>query len=215
MGQALVIGVATKLYIHKQERYTKYTKDDILEDLKNCLNLELYNITETEKELVLSIKNEVFVGNIYNFLLNEICELEWEGENKEKLNNFLNKISKLKQTEEIEKLIKEEGSSYLYIITGCPWEDISYICDGKFTIIPTLLTYTFSYKVFMECYGDTFRYLRKKLQKSINNPLKDDVFLMVKNSGIIEAIEEAEKEIGLSKRYTDLDEMWRDLVKED
>ena len=29
MGQALVIGVATKLYIHKQERYTQYTKDDI------------------------------------------------------------------------------------------------------------------------------------------------------------------------------------------
>ncbi len=35
------------------------------------------------------------------------------------------------------------------------------------------------------------------------------------NAETIKAIEDAEKGINLSKGYTDLDEMWRDLEKED
>ena len=35
------------------------------------------------------------------------------------------------------------------------------------------------------------------------------------NSETIKAIEDVEKGIGLSKGYTDLDEMWKDLEKED
>ena len=35
------------------------------------------------------------------------------------------------------------------------------------------------------------------------------------NTETIKAIEDAEKGIGLSKGYTNLDEMWKDLEKED
>lgn len=35
------------------------------------------------------------------------------------------------------------------------------------------------------------------------------------NTETIKAIEDTEKGIGLSKGYTDLDEMWKDLDKED
>ena len=35
------------------------------------------------------------------------------------------------------------------------------------------------------------------------------------NSETIKAIEDAEKGIGLSKGYTNLDKMWKDLEKED
>ena len=35
------------------------------------------------------------------------------------------------------------------------------------------------------------------------------------NDETIKAIKDAEKGIGLSKVYTDLDEMWKDLEKED
>ena len=35
------------------------------------------------------------------------------------------------------------------------------------------------------------------------------------NNETIKAIEDAEKGIGLSKAYTNLDEMWKDLEKED
>ncbi|MBQ9657987.1 MAG: type II toxin-antitoxin system RelB/DinJ family antitoxin [Clostridia bacterium] len=35
------------------------------------------------------------------------------------------------------------------------------------------------------------------------------------NVETIKAIEDAEKGLGLSKAYTDLDEMWKDLEKED
>lgn len=35
------------------------------------------------------------------------------------------------------------------------------------------------------------------------------------NTETIKAIEDVEKGIGLSKGYTDLDEMWKDLEKED
>ena len=50
-----------------------------------------------------------------------------------------------------------------------------------------------------------------------NKPMKEILeYLGTKLNGeTIKAIEDAEKGIGLSKGYTDLDEMWKDLDKED
>ena len=61
----------------------------------------------------------------------------------------------------------------------CPWENILYIGDGELCITATLLSYTWAFKVYLECYWDLFRYLREKTQIAIDNPLKGDVFLMV------------------------------------
>ena len=42
-----------------------------------------------------------------------------------------------------------------------------------------MLVYNMAYKVLFESYYELFRYLRKKIQSAIDNPLKDDVFLMI------------------------------------
>ena len=41
MGLAMVIGVATRIYVEKKLRFKVYSKNEILEKLKNSLNLEL------------------------------------------------------------------------------------------------------------------------------------------------------------------------------
>ena len=46
--------------------------------------------------------------------------------------------------------------------------------------------------------------------------MKEDEEEFIKlNNETIKTIEDAEKGIGLSKEYTDLNEMWNDLEKED
>ena len=96
-----------------------------------------------------------------------------------KLNEILNKIKDAKDTKSVIDIVEDEGAYYLHIMTGCPWETISYIDDGDLCIMATLLTYSYSYKVFLEEYYELFRYFRSKLQDAIDNPLKDDVFPMI------------------------------------
>ncbi len=57
-----------------------------------------------------------------------------------------------------------------------------------------------------------------KIKEDDNNSVSKELYEKVKepklNAETMKAIEDAEKEIGLSKGYTDLDEMWKDLEKE-
>mgnify|MGYP007069893004 CR=1 FL=1 len=181
MGLALVIGVATKIYVKKSTDFKEYTKDEIIKQLDGKLNMNLYDVRDCEEDkmLVFTIKKEIFKNNIYDFLVSETKNLKWKGKHREELNQILEKIKGAKDTESIMNIVKEEGSYYLHIMTGNPWETISYIGDGDLSIIATLLTYSFSYKVILEEYCDLFRYIRSKLQDAIDNPLKDDVFLMI------------------------------------
>lgn len=64
-------------------------------------------------------------------------------------------------------------------MSGCCLETISYISKKRLTVYAELLVYNMAYKVFLEDYFEMFRYLKEKIQSAIDNPLKDDVFLMV------------------------------------
>ncbi len=181
MGLALVIGVATNIYVKKKNSFREYTKDEIIKQLDGKLNMELYDVSEDQEDnlVVFSIKEEIFKNNIYDFLMKETKNLKWKGKDRENLNEILSKIKDAKDTKSIIDIVDEEGSYYLYIMTGCPWETISYIDDGDLCIMATLLTYSYSYKVILEEFYDLFRYFRSKLQDAIDNPLKDDVFPMI------------------------------------
>lgn len=47
------------------------------------------------------------------------------------------------------------------------------------TVYTEMIVYNMAYKVFLECYNDMLKYLRDKIRNAIDNPLKDDVFLMI------------------------------------
>lgn len=179
MGIALDIGVATKISIEKKSGFKMYSKDEILEKLKDCLNLELYNIDEDEESVLLEIKEDIFLKNIYNLLLTETLSSKWKNEDKENFDKLLLSIKKAKSINEVEEIVKDKGSYYMFFCEGCPWEDISYISDEDLNIIPKMLVFENSYKVIFETYYSIFRYLRAKIQQAIDNPLKDDVFLML------------------------------------
>ncbi len=180
MGLAMVIGVATRIYVEKKLRFKVYSKDEILEKLKNSLNLELYDVDENEEYVIFDIKNDIFIDNIYDLLKNEMEGFRWRDENDvAELNEILRLIEQKKSVKDVEKVICEKGSYYLHMMEGNCFETISYICEDDLCIMARLLVYDLSYKVYLECYFQTFNYLRKKLRSAIDNPLKDDIFLMV------------------------------------
>ena len=52
MGLAFVVGVATKIVVEKENYYEgKCTKEEILEDLKDELKFDLYDIEEDDHNL--------------------------------------------------------------------------------------------------------------------------------------------------------------------
>lgn len=180
MGLALVVGVATKIVVEKENYYTKgCTKKDVLEDLKDELNFSLYNIEEDEKNVIFYIKEDVFVNNIYNLLVSETKDIELTSNDKEKLDLLLENIKNMDSVEKVKNVVEEEGSYFLHIMNGFCLETISYISKRGFTVYTELIVYNMAYKVLFESYYELFRYLRKKIQSAIDNPLKDDVFLMV------------------------------------
>ncbi len=179
MGLGIAVGVATEIHIEKKGDFKTFSKEEILESVKDSLDLTLYNITEDEKHVNLDIKEEIFMDNIYDLLVKELEDFDIRDNEKQKLDNLLERIKDAKSMEEIEKITTEDYQYFFHFLNGCPWESISYISKDELCIFATLFTYSFSFKVVMECYFELFNYLRKKLQKSIDNPLKDDVFLMI------------------------------------
>lgn len=179
MGLALVVGVATKIVVEKENYIGSCTREDVLKDLKDELNLDLYDIEEDEENVYFYIKEDIFVNNIYNLLLSETKGNKWNGNEKERFKLILEKINDMDSVEKIKNIIKEEGSFFLHIMSGCCLETISYISKKRLTVYAELLVYNMAYKVFLEDYFEMFRYLKEKIQSAIDNPLKDDVFLMV------------------------------------
>ena len=180
MGLALVVGVATKIVVEKENYYEgKCTKEEILEDLKDELKFDLYDIEEDEQNVIFYIKEDIFVNNICNLLLSETKNYEWKGHEKERFNLILENIKAMDSVEKMKNIVKEDGSYFLHMMSGCCLETISYISKRKFTVYAELLVYNMAYKVFLKAYFELFSYLREKIQSAIDNPLKDDVFLMV------------------------------------
>ena len=56
MGLALVVGVATKIVVEKEDDYKYCTKEEILRDLKDELNFNLYDVEEDERRVIFYIR---------------------------------------------------------------------------------------------------------------------------------------------------------------
>ena len=121
----------------------------------------------------------VLVNNIYNLLVSETKDIGLTGNDKEEFALLLENIKNMDSVEKVKNVVEEEGSYFLHIMSGFCLETISYISKRRFTVYAELLVYNMAYKVLFESYYELFRYLRKKIQSAIDNPLKDDVFLMI------------------------------------
>lgn len=175
MGKGLVIGVATTIYVDKYSRYKAYTKEEILEILKNKINLDLYEVGENTREVVLKIKEDFIVKHLYNLLKSEAKERE---EYIENLNDLLEKIKKAKTFQEINDLIYDSSVCCVGLCDN-PFGGISYITGGELNVSASLIYYISTYKVLFETYGSILDYIREKIIAATDNPLRDDIFIMV------------------------------------
>ena len=106
-------------------------KKDVLEDLKDELDFNLYNIEEDEQNVIFYIKEDVFVNNIYNLLVSETKDIGLTGNDKEEFALLLENIKNMDSVEKVKNVVEEEGSYFLHIMSGFCLETISYISKKK------------------------------------------------------------------------------------
>ena len=180
MGQSIIVGTATKIYVKEEDNYSTYNLEQIKEILSKKLNLNLYDITEDKNQVCLSIKPKIFSENILSLLQNEYEILGVDINNKYNKELF-EKIKHIPYNQLLNEIETKNLNTYDFqFLEGCYHlcNDISYIAnDRKITLCADMIAFYLSEKVLLEAYNDLFDYLRNKIIKTIDNPLKDDVFI--------------------------------------
>jgi len=163
MGTYLDIGIATKIYARKEDRWRSYSKEEVLENLGKKIDLNIYNMTDEEDYVILDIKPEIFEKEIGNILSEQLKYCE----NAEEEMKKIDKLKGLSYNELID--IAEEKS----MINFCLMEgaDISYIAD-RIEVYCDFISILSEGKVFFECYYNMFNYIRNLLVATSKNPLK-------------------------------------------
>ncbi len=180
MGQYIIVGTATKIYVKKEDEYSTYNLEQIKEILSKKLNLILYDITEDSDQVCLSIKPKIFSENILSLLQNEY-EILGVDINNEYNKELFEKIKHTPYNQLLNEIESKNLSTYHFqFLKGYYYicNDISYIDnDRNLTICADIIAFYLSEKAFLEAYNDLFDYLRNKIIKTMDNPLKDDVFI--------------------------------------
>ena len=163
MGTYLDIGIATTIYARKEDSWRDYLKEQVLENLSKNIDLNIYNIIDEEKYVILEIKPEIFENEIVNILRERLKYCKNPKEEMEKIN----KIKGLSYKELI-NIAKEKS-----IINFCLMEsaDISYIAE-RIEVYCDFISILSEGKVFFECYNNMFNYIRNLLIATSKNPLK-------------------------------------------
>ncbi len=177
MGQNINLGIATTIYAKKN---STYTPTEIKGALAECLNLEIYTMHENEKYVYLSLKEDIFMKNYEKLIKNEYKILDFNDKNYEVFNEIrdmsYNKLLEGLQEKDICHPCFQFTEAYGYFSNN-----ISYILGSKYNIEVSadIISYYLSEKVFLECYYDLFKYIRNKIILSMDNPLKDAVFITI------------------------------------
>ena len=180
MGQYIIIGTATGIYVRKESRYSTYNIEQIKEILSKKLNLSLYDITEDEKYIYLLIKSKILSENIIDLLQNEYKILGIDI-NNEKNNKLFEKIKNTPYNQILNEIQSGHLNTYNFQFLKATYHtsnDISYIDnDSDLEIYADIIAFYLSEKVILESYYDLFDYLRNKIVKATDNTLKDDIFI--------------------------------------
>ena len=179
MGQYIVIGVATTIYVTVTQEKSfgySYTVEQVKEILSKEINLDLYDEEIYKNYLILYLKKDVFKENIIKLLQSECKYFKREKFSKE----ILEKIRKTPKDELIESIEnrKFNEDNLFFAKFGMYSNDISYSSGKEYVEMwADLFAYHIEGKAILETYNELFYYLRKKIIENIDNPLKDDVFI--------------------------------------
>ena len=165
MGTYMACGIATEIAV-----LTKYEdKDEVLKELSKKINLDLYEITKDDSEIILDMKKEILEQLKYCRNTNKKEEEKEEEENLKKLKGL--KYDELMQ-------IAEDGDIYCFRLfegnraSSC----ISYLTDlNDVTIYCDMVHYVLDGKAFLECWYDMFYYIRNCMINSSTSPIKSSL----------------------------------------
>lgn len=164
MGQYLGLGIATNIKIDKRSSMFTITTEEITRELKNRLDVSLYDIEESERYITLELKKSVLLDNLKDFLLEQLNLSNTPIENME-IFEILESKDEKRLFAELDRRRWHElqlSAGYSYYLTG--GADVQY----KFHS----LVFFVNGKCDMECSYSLFDYLCNSIKKSSNNILK-------------------------------------------
>ncbi|MBR1883833.1 MAG: hypothetical protein IJ809_02650 [Clostridia bacterium] len=179
MGQYLRIGIATKIRVSKERRFDEdLTYEQIVDDLKETINIDNYNIINTKNNVIFELKNTLIEKHAMDLILEqlEIYETKANFERKKKeLQRFnkdlLKKLNEVGYSTKIDCFFLDNGGFYI--------NDVSYISKCGATCYADMIVFICEGKILMECYFDVFRYLRQKIIESTESHIKDSIMITI------------------------------------
>lgn len=170
MGQYLHIEIGYAMRVEKQGKWKKLDKTNLIPEISKNINLDLYNVSEDDDYLHISLKEEILTTYVKDFLIEQTELLGKEINEKDELFELID-------SKDYEKMIKaaednefyqwQSTQSFNYYLCG----DLSHKVDYK------AICFYILGKTYLECYNDFFVYITKLIKKTSDNPLKDTVII--------------------------------------
>ncbi len=174
MGRYLACGIAIKMVIENER--AGEDKDKILKDLGKKVDLDLYEITDKDSNIILTMKKELLEKYAVDCILEQLeyCREKYKKEEKEKVK----KIKGLKY-DELMKSAKEDHIYSFELFEGSHFSsDISYLLEfSRANIFCDMIYYVIDGKVDFECWYEMFTYFRSCIIKSSTSPLSSSLVI--------------------------------------
>ncbi|THF77821.1 hypothetical protein [Cohnella fermenti] len=161
MGQYLQLGICYQMLIQKRE-IAGGPIEQVNREVGKFVDLNLFNVEETDEHISFSIKEKLIEEQLYKFLEEQFAL--YEGGYQEEFSTVLSEISKRQSFDRIVELAKEkrhyffqQSDVYDYIkIT--PWRPVR--------MKTSLLAILIEGKLAMESYNSYLRYMEKLVRSS-------------------------------------------------
>ncbi len=184
MGTYLVTGVVQDITIDKRNiRFQDIKLDNIIERLKDELNLDYYNYKEDEDGYYWKIKSATLEDRLVEFL--DIQFEMYEDTKNVRMQETLEYLAKAKNGDEIIALASTKTKTLinfqlLYPITNY----IRVMRDNGFDehvmVDYSLISYFRNGKIIMECYNNILRYFERNIRlQNKKYPIADCVKVMI------------------------------------
>ena len=189
MGRYFSYGIATRVTVTRKNENEKVEKDKIFKQLGNYINVDTYNITENNNEIVLSIKEDFVNNNIKDFL-KEIMplgqfycsQLETKVYDNTKVSY---ELSTSEDNKNDKRHVLKVGTTKLYERAEALWFDNNWVFNENYFIheysvfIELITLWIDACKVDGEDVSELLRITNSLKTNYFNNPLGKDLIFFI------------------------------------
>jgi len=189
MGRFFSYGIATRVTVTRKNENEKVEKDKIFNQLGNYIDVDTYNVTENDNEMVLSIKED-FVNDNINKFLQEIMPLGqfYCSMLEKKVNDNTKTSYELYVDEEgktSENHVLKVGTDELYERAEALWFDNNWVFNENYFIheysvfIELITLWIDACKVDGEDVSELLRITNSLKANYFDNPLGKDLIFFI------------------------------------